>query len=61
MQSGLKTGPSGARHVGPLEPGHDGSFVACWVSAPLNDPETQAAIGAIALEVDGEGNLVQPG
>ena len=44
--------PSEARHVAPLEPGHDGSFIACWVSAPLNDPETQAAIGAIAVELD---------
>jgi hypothetical protein len=44
--------PSAARHVGPLEQGHDGRFVACWVSAPLNDPETKAALGAIALEVD---------
>jgi hypothetical protein len=44
--------PLETRHIGPLETGHDGTFPACWVSAPLNDTHTKAAIGAISLEVD---------
>jgi hypothetical protein len=44
--------PSTTRHKGPIETGHDGKFPACWVSAPLNEAHTKAAIGAFSVEVD---------
>jgi hypothetical protein len=42
----------GTRHVAPPERGHDGSFAACWLSIPLNDAETGAALGAASFELD---------
>jgi hypothetical protein len=47
---------AGSRHVAPRELGHDGSFVACWISEPLNDPRTGSPLGAMSIEVDA--NLV---
>jgi hypothetical protein len=41
-----------ARHVNRLERGHDGTFIACWLSETLIDPVTQQPIGAIGLELD---------
>ena len=42
--------PLTTRHRAPPEPGHDGTFVAVWISAPLIDVTTQEPIGAVALE-----------
>jgi hypothetical protein len=44
--------PSATRHKGAVETGHDGTFPSCWVSAPLNEPNTKDPIGAISLEVN---------
>jgi hypothetical protein len=51
FQKTFPLGP-GARHVNVLEPGHDGSFVACWLSETLVDPDTRQPIGAFGVELD---------
>lgn len=51
FQKTYPLGP-GARHVNVLEWGHDRSFVACWLSETLVDPQTRQAIGAFAVELD---------
>jgi hypothetical protein len=43
---------AGARHVNGLERGHDSSFVACWLSETLVDPDTKQPIGAVGIELD---------
>lgn len=42
----------GVRHVNALEPGHDGTFTACWVSETLSDPATGRPVGAFGVELD---------
>jgi hypothetical protein len=44
--------PSGTRHVAPLEPGHDGTYRACWLSEPLVDAATSRPLGAVAIALD---------
>jgi hypothetical protein len=51
FQKTFPLGP-GTRHVNVLEPGHDGSFVACWLSETLVDPDTRQPIGAFGVELD---------
>ena len=51
FQKTYPAGP-GARHVNVLEWGHDRSFVACWVSETLVDPQTKQPIGAFGVELD---------
>jgi hypothetical protein len=44
--------PSLTRHISDLEQGHEGAFVARWVSAPIWDAARNEPLGAIALEYD---------
>jgi hypothetical protein len=44
-------GPAGEHRAVP-EQGHDGRFVACWVSRTVNDARTGQPIGAVAIEVN---------
>jgi hypothetical protein len=44
--------PVTTRHVSDLERGHEGNFVARWISAPIWDEASKEPLGAIALEYD---------